>query len=163
MPDYATYLFWAALGLSGLAIFNYVVGDTLHLSDSLRVPTWSYWGAKIPLREAAIRAYEELREGTSVWATAADSLRLYERQTREEFRIDFIAQFIMSRIPPFGKHPPSRKFEEIDKHELKNGGLENGAKDFQEFHSKEPTYIDLSVNRSDLRGLIEEHRHAKLE
>lgn len=82
----------------------------------------------IPLREATTIAYERLRQANSIYALASEKLGYKENdESRAEAILSWFSYCIAPKIPVYGKHPPSRLREEIDKVEFKRGGFVSGG------------------------------------
>jgi hypothetical protein len=156
--EYATYLFWAAIGLGVLATINYILGDTLHWLKEYSVMGWTdHFGRKISLREAAAEAYGEFRQKKAIWAEASEKLGSFRRDDskKEDGILEFIAQLMVgNKIKMFGVRPPSSKLELIDPEDLKHCAFGDGGKSLRVYGA--PKYIDLMINRSDLRQFIKE-------
>lgn len=109
----------------------------------------------ISLNEAANIAYEQLRQRDSIYATAAEKLGYKANgESRADATLGWFAYLLMPKLEIFGKHPPSRLIESIDRDEFKRGGLQKGGAEFYYHHEKEPSYIDLQVRRPDVEHLI---------
>lgn len=114
----------------------------------LSVPFPRWLQSKMPLPEAARRAYEKL-DGT-LWREAADK---FEKSS--EGRLKYMAIGIAHEIPIFGKRPPSTKYGEIDKSLFSPNNIQDGANTISaHFLSQGIEFVDLAINKSDLRIAI---------
>jgi hypothetical protein len=118
----------------------------------------------ISLKEAANIAYERLRDARSIYALAAERLG-YEgkNETRSDAILSWFAYLIAPKIPVWGKHPPSRLREEIDKAELKRSAIVKGGNGLRYYDEKEPRYIGLEVRKADLERVIEQLQRARAD
>jgi hypothetical protein len=111
----------------------------------------------VPMAEATLRAYEELREIGSMWSGAADRLAARPTgMTREEAALVYMAGALKTKhVPMYGAHPPSRKRELIDRAEFNRGSFGDAGATFTYFMEKEPNYVDIAVRERDLTVAIE--------
>jgi hypothetical protein len=132
------------LGLCGL-VFPYVLYNSTHRFMSLQ--------------EAATVLYESAWKSDHVWSYAADRPGAHGLilDSPSDQALNWFARLIVDKnVKIYGKHPPSRIREEIQK---TNGFFRNGATEFWLKSLPRPTapaYVELKVRRSDLRPLIQE-------
>lgn len=138
--------------------------NPLSLSPAARQAAGTADEEFIPLREATTIAYEQLRQANSIYALASEKLGYAgKNETRAEAILSWFAYCIAPKIPVYGKHPPSRLREEIDKAEFKRGGFVNGGNALRYHNEKEPKYTELEVCKPDLERVVEQLKSARIE
>ena len=120
--------------------------------------------AFIPMREASNIAYEQLRQTKSIYAMASEKLGYAGKdESRADAILSWFSYLITPKIPVYGKHPPSRQRELIDKAEFKRSGFVNGGSAMRYRGEKESRYVDLEVRKTDLERLIEKLKNTRIE
>lgn len=111
---------------------------------------------KIPMRQAATMAYEQLRSCKSIWADVADRFSGSTLgKTKEEGVLLYMSNALTTQgVPVYGKHPPSQQHETIDPMEFNRGRFEDGGNVFCYHNDKSPKYVDLAVQAHDLKNAI---------
>jgi len=114
-------------------------------------------GKFVPMPKAAAMAYGELRAIGSTWAAAADDL---SAQTGVSEKIYF-AGALSGEVPIYGKHPPSDIYEVINSNAFPRGGFEDDGAIFRYYGEKNPLYVEIAVEASDLRKAIDLMKNPK--
>lgn len=140
IPNYVSY------PLLGIGFLLVVVGVWPGLIRTQRVPDKAVMPPKyIPMREAATRLYEAGRKHESRFVYFADRL------PTEDARLGWLATYIARRAQVLGKRPPSRDLEPFS---LTSGTFRDFGEQFWISYAKEPTYVDVHVDKVGFDDLL---------
>lgn len=145
-----TMLIWAAAFCAAMSLLCF-------LWPILRRHEWLRWREKkIPMRQAATMAYEQLRACKSIWADVADRFSGSNLgNTKEEGVLLYMTTALTTQnVPIYAKHPPSQRHEVIDPAEFSRGRFEDGGNVFCYHNDKLPKYVELAVQACDLKKAI---------
>ena len=153
----ASWLLAAALQVSGwqnpyvAGVFAGIGATCLiyAISGSAIIPGW-----RIPLRQAAQRAYEALRN--TEHGRMADSFQ----NEGPDGPLSYFAIAISREVPVYGKFPPSTRYEVIPEIEFRRCTFEHGGEALKRFQGDTPLYVDLTVTRLGLRKAIKRLKNA---
>ncbi len=148
-PYLAGTLFLVALGL-----FVYALRDLEYFAQFYSFLPFG----KISLFEGARLAYERLK-GT-LWSNAAERLSL--PRNSPEGILDYMAVALSQDSPIYGRRPPSTQLERIDEREFKRGTITGGGKVLGQYGESSPAYLDLAIERRELRRAIKRMKAAKI-
>jgi hypothetical protein len=129
-------------------------GATSEILDRLTVVLpwlWRPFRPRIPLHEAATKAYEAGLSRDSIYATAAEEM---PNRRSPEATLDWIACFIAGKATIWGRRPPSRLLRPIKRMQAMYGKYSGGAKAFHLPGKPDAVFTDLQVSRADLRKVI---------
>jgi hypothetical protein len=128
-----------------------------HFTVSEKLPNWwkdRFSSEMMPLSEAALRLYEVSRH-----SFLANFMEKHLSDTDSQMLNVFAAYIAQTKIPLFGKHPPSTVFEAVDKRLFPSTRFVGGGRELR-YHTGQakPEYVELSIRRKDLRKAIAEVR-----